>query len=137
MEVNSSSLEFTLQKLRDVRAIMLRLHKALLESEKVVYEQFFGRIPSKGEFFRLVLGHEWFSWLRPISQFIVEIDETLAAKEPVTLNKANALLQEARKLLVASEDGNSAQKRYYSAIKRDTDIALLHAQVSRLLTIEP
>ena len=137
MEVNSSSLEFTLQQLRDVRAIMLRLHKALLESEKVLYEQFFGRIPSKGEFFRLVLGHEWFSWLRPISQFIVEIDETLAAKEPVTLNKAKELLQEARKLLVASADGTSSQKRYQSAIKRDPDIALLHAQVSRLLEIEP
>lgn len=137
MEANSSSLEFTIQQLRDVRAIMLRLHKALLESEKVVYEQFFGRIPSKGEFFRLVLDHEWFSWLRPISQFIVEIDETLASKEPVTLNKSNELLQGARNLLVASEDGTSAQKRYNSAIKRDPDIALLHAQVSRLLRIEP
>lgn len=133
MEANNSSLELTLQQLRSVRAALLRLHKELLESERIVYEQFHGRIQSKGEFFRLVIEHEWFSWLRSFSQFIVQIDETLSAKEPVTLSQANELLEQARNLLTPSEAGTSLQKRYHSAIQRNPDIAMRHAEISKLL----
>lgn len=136
MSSYDSSLEVTLQQLRELRPALLRLHKALLESERVDYEQFHGRIQSKGEFFRLVIGHEWFSWLRPISQFIVEIDELLSTKEPVPLNKASELLQEAQKLLQASEEGTTLEKRYYRALQRDPDIALMHAEVTKLLVTD-
>jgi hypothetical protein len=128
-----SSSEPTVQRLRQLRSILLRLHKALLESERIIYEQFYGRIQSSGEFFRLVIGHEWFSWLRPISQFIVQIDEVLSAKEPVTSDKADELLAEARNLLKPSETGTALETRYYRAIQRDPDIALMHAEVSDLL----
>lgn len=133
MEANSLYVEFTIQRLRSVRGIMLRLHKELLETERVVYEQFHGRIQSKGEFFRLVLEHEWFSWLRCISQFIVQIDETLSAKQAVTLEQANQLLEEARKLLLSLQEGSGIQKRYSSAIQRNPDVALLHEELSKLL----
>ncbi len=130
---SSDSLEVTLQRLRDVRNILLRLHKALLESERVAYEQFHGQIKSKGEYFQLVLNHDWFNWLRSISQFIVEIDELLSSKEPVELDNASGLLEQAQNLMQPSEDGDTFGKRYYAAIQRDPDIALMHAQVSRLL----
>jgi hypothetical protein len=130
---SSDSLEVTLQRLRDVRNILLRLHKALLESERLVYEQFHGRIQSKGEYFQLVLTHDWFSWLRSISQFIVEIDELLSSKEPVELDTGSGLLAQAQNLMQPAEDGDTFGKRYYAAIQRDPDIALMHAQVSRLL----
>ena len=130
---SSDSLEVTLQRLRDVRNILLRLHKALLESERVVYEQFHGRIQSKGEYFQLVLTHDWFSWLRSISQFIVEIDELLSSKEPIELDQASGLLEQAQNLMQPAEDGDTFGKRYYAAIQRDPDIALMNAQVSRLL----
>jgi hypothetical protein len=129
----TNSSELALQHLREVRLTLLRLHKALLDSERVVYEQFYGRIPSSGEFFRLVIGHDWFSWLRPISQFIVQMDDVLHAKEPVAEDTVNQLLDQARKLLQPSEEGTTLEKRYYRAIQRDPDIALLHAEISRLL----
>ena len=130
------SLDLPFQRLRELRPALLRLHKALLDSERIIYEQFHGRIQSKGEFFQLVVGHDWFSWLRPISQFIVQIDEFLNAKEPVTLNEANQLLEQARTLLQPSKEGTSLEKRYYHAIQRDPDIALMHAEVSKLLKKE-
>ncbi len=136
MSSYDSSLDATLQRLRELRPVLLRLHKALLESERIVYEQFHGRIQSKGEFFRLVIGHEWFSWLRPISQYIVQIDEVLSSKEPVPLNQATALLQQARELLQPSQEGTTLEKRYYRAIQRDPDIALMHAEVSQLLVAD-
>lgn len=133
MSSTPSPLDLSFQRLRELRALLLRLHKTLLDSERVVYEQYHGRIQSKGEFFRLVIGDEWFSWLRPISQFIVQIDEALSAKEPVTLQRVNELLEEARALLHPSEEGTTLEKRYYQAIQREPDVALMHAEVSRLL----
>jgi hypothetical protein len=131
---STQSLNFPFQRLRKVRSALLRLHKALLDSERVVYEQTHGAITNKGEFFRLVVDHEWFQWLRPISQFIVKIDETLSDKEPTaTLQRANDLLTEASNLLSPDKEGTVPQQRYYQAIQRDPNIALLHAEVSDLL----
>jgi hypothetical protein len=127
------SLDLPFQRLREVRQSLLRLHKALLNSERVVYEKSHGRIQSSGEFFQLVVNHEWFSWLRPISQFIVQIDEALSAKEPVTLEEANALLEQARTLIHPAETGTPLEEGYYRAIQRDPNIALMHAEVSQLL----
>ncbi|MCD8485509.1 MAG: hypothetical protein LRZ84_01860 [Desertifilum sp.] len=128
-----SSLDVPFQRLRELRGLLLRLHKILLHSEKTVYEQNYGSIRSHGEFFKLVLEDEWFSWLRPISQFIVEIDEALSAKEPVTLARVNELLDEAQTLLRPAEAGTIPEQRYYQAIQREPDVALMHAEVSRLL----
>ncbi len=112
----------------------MTLHKALLHSERRVYEQQHGHIRSKGEFFQLAINDEWFSWLRPFSQFIVEIDETLDAKdEPVTLDRANKLLDDAKDLLRPAENGTQREQRYYQAIQRDPNIALIHADASQIL----
>ncbi|MDJ0677496.1 MAG: hypothetical protein QNJ36_19295 [Calothrix sp. MO_167.B42] len=132
MSASNSSLESTLKRLKEVRIQLLNLHKALLEYERATYEQLHGRIPSNGEFLRLVLGHEWFSWLRPMSQFIAQIDEELSAKEPMTLNAANELLQTAHGLLQASESGSTSEMRYHQAIQSDVDIAFMHVQISQL-----
>jgi hypothetical protein len=130
---STSSLDSAFQRLRELRALLLRLHKALLHSERIVYEQFHGRISSTNEFFRLVLEHEWFDWLRPMSQLIVEIDDVLSPKEPMTLGQAEALLEKARHLLQPDVEGSSSEKRYYRAIQRDPDIALMHAEAMQLL----
>jgi hypothetical protein len=136
MPVNHSKLDLPFQRLREVRHALLKLHKALLYSERQVYEKFHGRIRSNGEFFQLVIEHEWFSWLRPISQFIVEIDEALSAKEPPTLRDVKNLLQQARTLIHPAENGTPLEKGYFQAIQRDPNIALMHADVSHLLSLE-
>ncbi|NEQ33312.1 MAG: hypothetical protein F6K04_20325 [Leptolyngbya sp. SIO4C5] len=128
---SASNIPF--DRLRQLRAALLKLHKALLDSEKIVYEQRHGRIRSSGEFFQLVVEHEWFSWLRAISKFIVQIDEALDAKEPMTLGQVNVLLTDARQLLRPAEQGNEFEQRYYQAIQRDPNIAFMHGQVSNLL----
>ncbi|MBI4782873.1 MAG: hypothetical protein HY785_16360 [Oscillatoriophycideae cyanobacterium NC_groundwater_1537_Pr4_S-0.65um_50_18] len=133
MVSESSSLDAAIRQLREVRLKLLRLHKALLESERITYEQFYGRISSSGEFFRLVVDHEWFNWLRPISQFIIQMDDVINAKEPVELQQVEGLLEQARVMLQPAEDGTSLEKRYYRAIQRDPDIAMMHGEISRLL----
>ncbi len=134
--MSEHSLDYPFQHLREVREGLLNLHKALLESEKIVYEKKHGRIQSKGEFFRLVIDHEWFGWLRPISQFIVKIDEALGGKEPATLDEVKALLSEAETLLHPAESGTEPEQRYYKAIQRDPNIALMHSKIANVLKSE-
>lgn len=133
MSSSDIPLNLPFQRLRQVRTRLLHLHKALLESEKQVYEQSHGQISSRGEFFRLVIGDDWFSWLRDFSQFIIRIDIALDQKEPATLDTANQLLSEAQTLLTPAEWGTPQQQRYYQAIQRDPNIAVMHAQLSHLL----
>jgi len=127
------SLDASFHHLREVRLALLRFHKALLDSERTAYEQSYGRIQSNNEFFRLVLEDEWFSWLRPVSQFIVQIDMAMSAKEPVTLSEVKDLLAQARKLVQADEAGTPLAQGHYRAIQRDPDIAFMHAEVSHLI----
>ncbi|MEB3210321.1 MAG: hypothetical protein VKL39_03170 [Leptolyngbyaceae bacterium] len=127
-------LDSPFHRLRELRTRLLRLHKALLDSERIVYEQSNGRIKSKGEFFQLVIGDGWFSWLRTYSQFIVQIDEALSDKETMTLDQANALLSEAPKLISANENGTQQEQRYFEAIQRDPAIAYMHAELSNFLS---
>ncbi|MBD2081431.1 hypothetical protein [Leptolyngbya sp. FACHB-17] len=131
-----TEFDSTLQRLGQVRFALLRLHKALLDGERVRYEQEYGRIRSNTEFFQLVLENEWFAWLRPISQFIVQIDEALSAKEPITLAQADELLVQTRQLMQPSQTGSTLEQNYYHAIQRDPDIAFIHAELANMLTVK-
>lgn len=133
MSSTNSSTNATPSHLQEVRSAFLGLHKALLDSERVMYEKSYGRIRNSGEFFRLVIGDEWFSWLRPMSQFIALVDETLSAKEPMNQAQAQDLLEAAGRLTLAAEDGTPQEQRFYQAIQRDPDVAIKYAKVMKLL----
>ncbi len=135
--VSDPSLDAPFQRLRELRPKLLKLHKALLDSERATYEQSYGRIQTSGEFLQLVINHEWFNWLRPISQFIVQIDELLHAKEPVVLSQVTDLLEKAQTLLQPSENGTLAEQHYFRAIQRDPAIAMMHGEVADLLASDP
>ncbi len=135
MSLSSAPLDLTFRRLRESRQALLELHKALLESERQGYERQFGTIQSKGEYFQLVVSHDWFNWLRVISQLIVKIDEAVSSKEPMTLSQADDLLQHTRRLMKPNVNGNEMEQKYYAAIQREVDIAILHHKLSKLLDI--
>ena len=80
METSEAVPEQTRQKLMALRMILLNLHKALLDSERTAYEISHGAIASPAAFLQLLINDSSFKWLRPITTLIVQIDETLAAK---------------------------------------------------------
>ncbi len=125
------------QKLKTLRPLLLKFHKALLEAERDRYERIHGPIASKGEFFQLVIGDDWFGWLRPISKFIVQMDEVLWAKEPVSPNQIYQLLNEARTLVPPAAEQTDAASRYEQAIQQDTELAGMHNAVATLLGNTP
>lgn len=133
MSLSTTPLDLTFHRLREVRQVLLDLHKALLESERIGYEREFGAIRNRGEFFQLVVSHDWFNWLRVISQLIVKIDETVSSKEPMTLSQAELLLEQTQQLMQPDGSGSEMEQKYHAAIQRETMIAQMHHQLLQLL----
>jgi len=124
------------EKLITLRLALLRLHKTLLEMERRDYEREHGHV-NTGELFRLVVDHAQFARLHNISEFVVRIDETLAAKEPVTPEYTSVAFSLARKMFVPTESGDTFQKKYFVAIQRDPAVVIEHAELARLFNNEP
>ena len=120
------------QRLTDLRFALLKLHKALIDSERVDYEKTVGKIQSPNHFLQLLTGDPWFAWLHPLSQLIVAMDEALDAEKPLTLAKVDALTQQSKLMLVASETGEGFSGHYYEAMQRDPDVVLTHSEVVKL-----
>lgn len=112
---------------------LLRLHKALLDGERVSYERVHGRIPTNGAFFQLVLGDAWFAWLRPLSQLMARLDELSEDKESSNHDEITVVIGSVRTLLTPSEDGDGFGRNYYDALQREPDVVLAHAAVRALL----
>jgi hypothetical protein len=117
--------------LLELRDALLRLHKVLIDSERAVYETSVGPIKSPNHFFQLLTGDPWFAWLRPISQLIVSIDETLDAKEELTAGSVDALMSQSVFLLIPAKSGGEFGERYVAALQRDPRVVLAHAQVAK------
>lgn len=120
-------------RLTGLREALLPLHKALLESERISYEATFGKIASPYQFLQLLTGDPWFAWLSPMTKLIAAMDERLDAKEPLTVAEVDALVDQAKKLLVATEGGEGFSRHYDEALQRTPDVVFAQAAVARLL----
>jgi len=121
------------EKLLSLRVALLRLHKTLLNMERRDYEREYGYV-NTGELFRLVIDHSQFAWLHNISEFVVRIDETLAAKEPITPEYTSGAISLARKMFRSHGIRGRFQKKYFDAIQRDPAVVIEHAELARLFT---
>jgi hypothetical protein len=123
------------QRLSELRIKLLRLHKLLLETERLTYEQVRGQV-SGGELLQLVISHEQFAWLHRLSELIIQIDELLHTDEPVTPEAIAAIDSDIRTLLSPDELGDEFAMKYSTALQRHPDVVLAHADVVMLLTSE-
>lgn len=120
------------QFLNNLRIKLLRLHKLLLDNERLVYEQQRGKI-SQGELLQMVIYHEQFAWLHQISQLIIEIDDLFQANEPVTQEAIATFVSQVRNLLTPNEWGNDFAMKYDAALQQNPDVVLAHADVLETL----
>jgi len=122
------------QVLLDVRRGLLGLHKALIIAEQLTYERINGRVASTGQLLQLVLNDPWFTWLHPLSQLVIRVDELLDADSGLTLVEVDELFSEVRRLTRPSEEGDGFERSYYEALQRDPDVIFAHVEVKKLLT---
>ena len=118
--------------LTDIRIKLLHLHKLLLDTERIRYEQVRGQI-SNSELLQLAIDHDQFAWLHRLSELIVQIDELIHSDEPVTSEAIAALIADVQILLTPDEVGNDFAVKYDRALQRNPDVVLAHADVVTLL----
>jgi len=117
------------QSFMKLREAFLDLHKTLLDSERVGYEQAFGTIKSPGDFLQLAIKDPWFAWLHSLSAFITSMDERLEGDDPVANKDVEEYLKRGRTLLTPEETGQGFGKHYFDAMQRDPDVVLAHAKI--------
>lgn len=122
--------------LLDLRRGLLGLHKALIVAEQLTYERIYGRVGSTGQLLQLVMSDPWFTWLHPLSDLLVRIDQLLDDDSfEITDEDVDCLVNETRALIRPSEEGDGFERSYYEALQRAPDVALTHSQVKKLLTM--
>jgi hypothetical protein len=121
------------KRLEGARHALLILHKALVDSERITYEKTVGAIRSPNHFLQLLTTDPWFAWLQPLSQLIVSIDEALDPREPLTSTTVDAVLKQARVLLMPSEESEGFARHYFDALQRDPDVVIAHGEVIKAL----
>lgn len=126
--------ETELHRLTLVREDLLRVHRALLEAERIRYERVKGRIANNSAFLQLVINDPWFDWLQPMAQLVLLIDErTSDRKNPLGSAEVKALLERGRALLRADAEGDAFQRLYYQALQSSPELAVLTRQVAARL----
>ena len=116
------------RRLNRAHAGLLRVHKALLDHERRRYELRRGPVGSPLEFLQLVLRDPWFAWLRPVSELTVQIDGFTSSREPGDPRQGEALLEQARALLVPGEAGDTFANEYHRAIQESPEVAMVHGE---------
>lgn len=122
------------KRLLDMRGSLLSLHKALILAEQVTYERINGRVTSTSQLLQLVLNDPWFTWLHPLSQLVIRIDELLDDKSELLHVEMEHFLIEARTLIRPSEEGDGFERSYYEALQREPDVIFAHVELKKLLT---
>jgi hypothetical protein len=134
------------ESLGQVRRTLLDLHKGLIERGRAAYEKAHGAV-TPGEMLQLLIRDEAFSWLHPISELIVRLDELISnandrrrptpARPPMTPDQVNAeaemLVSEARDLLTVGDAPGGFRQHYDAVLKADPAIAAMHRAVMSAL----
>ncbi len=107
----SASSPLERERLASLSKALLSLHKTLLDSEKIGYEESFGKIATPAAFFQLVGEKE----------------------APVAAGDVQEFVARTREMLTPREDGLGFAHNYHNAMQRDPDVILAHAGIVKFL----
>jgi hypothetical protein len=120
--------------LTELRNALLRLHKVLLDWERIRFERVNGRIEDNMRLLHLTINDPAFAWLRGISALIVQIDERMEDKKvPLSAAEVKSFRAEVRDLLTPSQTGNDFQRNYYWVLQETPDIVVEHSSMIKRL----
>ena len=114
-----------------LRHALLRLHKTLLDAQRIRYEREHGRVESRGELLDLVLRDASFEWLRVLSALIAGLDELAEAGEDASAEMRGVI--DKLRTLVRFEGNRGFTDPYREIIEAVPDALVAHVQLSRLL----
>ncbi|HLQ01607.1 MAG TPA: hypothetical protein VK143_04825 [Burkholderiales bacterium] len=116
-----------------LRHALLRLHKALLDAQRIRYERDNGRVESRGELLDLVLQDASFEWLRVLSALIARLDELAEVDDKDVSGEMRGVIDKLR-TLVRFEGNSGFTGPYREIVEAVPDALVAHVQLSRLLS---
>jgi len=118
----------------EVHQKLLSLFSALIVAERLTYERIHGRVDSTDRLTLLVLSDPWFTWLCPLLDLLLRIDQLLDDDAfDITPEIVAHLVAEVCALTRPSIDGDGFERAYYEALNRAPEVVLAHFQVTRVL----
>ncbi|HEX8392480.1 MAG TPA: hypothetical protein VF665_09010 [Longimicrobium sp.] len=121
----------------ELRRGLMRLHKALIDSERGVYEQSNGP-QTNVQLLQALMEDSFFAWLRPFSRLITEIDGAMHEDEPMTMDAARGYVDRAHALVADSGPHDpladeTEAARYERVRRRDPAVLFAHTEMHRSL----
>jgi len=122
------------ETLSEIRLPLLRLHKAVLATERRTIERVHGQM-SGAEFLQLVSDPVRYGWLKPFSELILAIDDSLEVDDDLDEQIATPeeMLARIRELLQPPKGDTPFGRRYLSLMQREPELVIAHSAVLKLL----
>src|SRR5512138_3392354 len=99
--------------MKEVHERLFSLYSALIVAEQLTYERIHGRVGSTDELIQLLLKDPWFTWLSPLLDLLLRIDQLLKDDAfDITYENVEHLVAEARSLTRPSIDGDGFERAY-------------------------
>ena len=119
--------------LSELRRLLLRMHKTLIDWQRADYERARGRLQPT-QLLQIIFDDPEFAWLRSMSGLIVRIDEALEAKEGEA-DETGPLVAQVRELVAPAPDSAYAH-RYHAALQELPDAVLAHRDLVTALKLQ-
>jgi hypothetical protein len=133
MKLTNSKLNQKTALLKEARLQLLKLHKLLVDCERLAFEQKNGQLTS-GQFLNILINDQDFQWLKGFSTLIVEIDEMFDLDDGVSEEMIENQLAQMEKLLSLNDSEKEFKNKYTKVLQSNSEIQDKHEQLKKLLT---
>jgi len=116
-----------------VRKVVLDLHKALMDAERIRYERLHGRISNSSEFLGLLLEHPQFAWLRAMSALIARLDEWQEGGKDASDEELSAIVSALRELIEVNGKHPTFSAPYWTIVNDTPEALVSHVKLWRLI----
>lgn len=114
---------------------LFKIHKSLIDFQKMVYESLENKKPNPYEMLHLLMNHEDFAWLRVLSTLMAHIDETAEDKKtPATAESVKTVVRELKEIFISPEFHTDFKNRMMIALTKDKDLVNQFDDLKKLLS---
>jgi len=113
--------------------VLLDLHRALIDAQRIEYERARGRVETRGEFLGLVLNHPEFEWIRALSALIAQLDEWAEETDPASESGLEGIVEALRGLIRRDGVNPAFSERYWTMVDQAPDVTVAHVKAWRTI----
>jgi hypothetical protein len=115
--------------LRETWKQLLPLHRALIDSARDEYTATVGSLTGPGHLLQLLQEDPFFTWLKPLTSLIVDIDSM--SRTDFERTDVDGIVTRIEHLFGATADPGFTS-RYVPVLQRDVDVAIAHAAIRQI-----